>query len=235
MDGTTDVANTAQPSIKSRGLRFPKAAFMTPAMRTALRKDTYENTLVTACNRTALPEDTVLDIGAGIGAVSATLAKQQNVKMVHAVEANPELATYLTNMFALNGIENASVISGTLGKRKSTVDFHLRKNPALSSLVARDDSPAGTVEKIEVQNARTLMKELSPTVVVIDIQGSEADLIPDLDLSGLRAAVVKLHPKWIGPEGVNAVFAAMMEAGLNYNARGSNGKVVSFRRTWPTA
>lgn len=144
---------------------------MTLTMRTALRKDTYENTLVTACNRTALPEDTVLDIGAGIGAVSATLAKQQNVKMVHAVEANPELATYLTNMFALNGIENASVISGTLGKRKSTVDFHLRKNPALSSLVARDDSPAGTVEKIEVQNARTLMKELSPTVVVIDIQG----------------------------------------------------------------
>lgn len=60
-------------------------------------------------------------------------------------------------------------------------------------------------------------------------------MIPDLDLSGLRAAVVKLHPKWIGPEGVNAVFAAMMEAGLNYNARGSNGKVVSFRRTWPTA
>lgn len=119
MDGTTDVANTAQPSIKSRGLRFPKAAFMTPTMRTALRKDTYENTLVTACNRTALPEDTVLDIGAGIGAVSATLAKQQNVKMVHAVEANPELATYLTNMFALNGIENASVISGTLGKRKA--------------------------------------------------------------------------------------------------------------------
>ncbi|UOA27576.1 FkbM family methyltransferase [Pseudosulfitobacter sp. DSM 107133] len=233
MDGTTDV--NAQPSIRSRGLRYPKAAFMTPAIRTALRKDTYENTMVTACSRTALPEDTVLDIGAGIGAVSATLAKQQNVKMVHAVEANPELAAYLTKMFAMNGIENAGVIAGTLGARKSTADFYVRKNPSMSSLVEREETTASKVEKIDVLNAKALIKELSPTVVIVDIQGSEADLVPQLDLSGLRAAVVKLHPKWIGPEGVNAVFAAMMQAGLNYNARGSSGKVVSFRRAWPTA
>ncbi|ASM72617.1 MULTISPECIES: FkbM family methyltransferase [Roseobacteraceae] len=235
MDSTTDAAPSPQPSIKSRGLQFPKAAFMTPAIRTALRKNTYENALVTACGRTALPEDTVLDIGAGFGAVSATLARLQKVRMVHALEANPELATYLSGMFALNNIENATVISGALGKRKGTADFYMRKNPAMSSLIEREDSPAETIGKITVQNAKTLMKSLSPTLVVVDVQGAEADLVPDLDLTGLRAAVVKLHPRWIGPAGVDAIFAAMMEAGLKYYARGSSGKIVAFRRTWPTA
>jgi hypothetical protein len=54
-----------------------------------------------------------------------------------------------------------------------------------------------------------------------------------MDLTGLRAAVIETHPQWIGPEGMNIVFNAFMQAGLAYYARGSSGKVVSFRRNWP--
>jgi len=67
--------------------------------------------------------------------------------------------------------------------------------------------------KVEVLNAKTVFKDLQPTVLICDIEGAEADLIPQLDLSGLRAAVIETHPQWIGPEGINKVFRAFMDAG----------------------
>ena len=62
---------------------------------------------------------------------------------------------------------------------------------------------------------------------------NEAELLPEMDLTGLRAAVIELHPQWIGPEGVNAVFGALMGAGLAYYPKLSTQKVVTFRRAWP--
>ena len=44
--------------------------------------------------------------------------------------------------------------------------------------------------------------------------------------------MLELHPQWIGPEGVNKVFSAFIGAGFAYYHRGSQGKVVSFRRQW---
>ena len=68
--------------------------------------------------------------------------------------------------------------------------------------------------------------------VFADIEGAEASLLPMLDLTGLRGVMIELHPQYIGPLGVNAVFRAMMDAGLAYYARGSTQKVVCFRRNW---
>ena len=53
-----------------------------------------------------------------------------------------------------------------------------------------------------------------------------------IDLSGLRAAIVETHPQWIGPEGINKVMRAFMDAGLAYYHRGSHGKVLAFRSEW---
>ena len=86
--------------------------------------------------------------------------------------------------------------------------------------------------KVDVLNAKTVFKDIKPTVLICDIEGAEADLIPKLDLSGLRAAILETHPQWIGPEGINAVFKAFMDAGLAYYHRGSHGKVLCFRDRW---
>jgi hypothetical protein len=69
-------------------------------------------------------------------------------------------------------------------------------------------------------------------VLVCDIEGAEAELLPAGDWSGLRAAVVELHPQWIGQAGVQAVFDAMQRAGLTYFPRASQAKVVTFRKGW---
>ena len=63
------------------------------------------------------------------------------------------------------------------------------------------------------------------------LDGSGA-LLPGADLSCLRAAVIELHPQWIGQDGVQKVFDAMHRAGLTYFPRASEGKVVTFLKGW---
>jgi hypothetical protein len=81
-----------------------------------------------------------------------------------------------------------------------------------------------------VRPARDTIAALRPDVLICDIEGAEEMVLPLLDLSGLRAAIVELHPQYIGLRGVQKVFDAMNGGGLVYNPRRSNAKVVTFSR-----
>ncbi|WP_415920818.1 FkbM family methyltransferase [Tateyamaria sp. SN6-1] len=225
-----------QPSgdvIKTMGVRFPRRAdLLPPRIRHALRNNTYELKEAKAVLKVTQTDDVVMELGGGIGFVSSVVAKRRAVKHIHVFEANADLAGYIRDLHLENGIDNATVHNAILGKRKGTVDFHVRRTLVGSSL--SEDAVGGITrtDKVEVMNARSQMRAIKPDVLVCDIEGAEAELIPLLDLSSVRAAVIELHPQWIGPEGVTAVFQAFMAAGLTYYPRLSTQKVVTFRRTW---
>ena len=88
------------------------------------------------------------------------------------------------------------------------------------------------MEHVEVRAVNEELARVAPTVLICDIEGAEADLLPAADLSGLRAAIVEVHPQWIGQAGVQAVFDAMNRGGLSYFPKASEGKVVTFRKGW---
>jgi FkbM family methyltransferase len=223
----------ASPFVMSRGMKFPKdPRFIKGRLRAALRQNRYENKETEAVLRVVREEDTVIELGAGVGYMSTLVAKKRNVQAVHAFEANPHLIPYIRSVHEANDLSNAHVTHGILGKRKGRVDFYVRGNLLASSMMPFDDDSDVEVHQVEVLNAGQVFRSITPSVLICDIEGAEAELIPQLDLSGLRAAVVELHPQWIGPEGVNKVFQAFMDAGLAYYHRGSTNKVVSFRRAW---
>ena len=93
-----------------------------------------------------------------------------------------------------------------------------------------EENPTATT--VPVHDHKRVWKELKPNLLICDIEGAEVDLIPKLDLSQLRAAIIELHPQWIGTTGVNKVFQAFMDVGLAYYHRGSTNKVVAFRKFW---
>lgn len=219
--------------VMSRGMRFPKdPRFIKGRLRSALRQNRYEAKETEAVLRVVRPDDVVIELGAGIGYMSTLVATKRAVRSVHAFEANPHLIPYIRSVHAANGLENAHVTHGILGASEGHVDFHVRGNLLSSSMMPFDDDQEVETHKVEVLDAAEVFATVQPTVLICDIEGAEQDLIPTLDLSNLRAAVVELHPQWIGPEGVNKVFRAFMDAGLAYYHRGSTNKVVSFRRAW---
>lgn len=223
------------PMIKTpRGLLFPRDTdVVKPRIAAALRQGMYEAKEGNAVLRVIQPDDVVMELGGGIGFISTLVAKKSAAAAVHSFEANSALAAYIRRVHEINEIGNATVHHALLGKRKGKAEFHVRGNFLASSVDADNAEGVTRTETVDVLNANQQIKEIKPTVLVCDIEGNEAELLPEMDLTGLRAAVIELHPQWIGPEGVNAVFGALMGAGLAYYPKLSTQKVVTFRRAWP--
>lgn len=223
------------PFVMSKGMKFPKDGhFITGKLRAALRDNRYEAKEADCVLKLVRDGDTVIELGAGIGFMSTLVATRRKIKGVFAFEANPSLIPYIESVHAANALTNAHVTHAILGKRAGSTDFYVRDNLLSSSMEPLEgDTPDKTQKvKVDVLNAAHVFKEINPSILIADIEGAEATLLPQMDLSGLRGAMVELHPQYIGPEGVNAVFRAFMDAGLAYYARGSTHKVVCFRRAW---
>ncbi|MBV2360727.1 FkbM family methyltransferase [Thalassococcus sp. CAU 1522] len=232
MDGSPHPRN---PFIKSRGLKIPKHPDITVGrIRGALREGTYERKECDAVMRVVREGDVVLELGGGIGYMSTLLARKKKVAKVVSYEANPGLIPYIHSVHEANGIDNVEVRNALLAPRAGkAVPFHVRRNFLASSLDGEIDADA-IIETVEIEKhgISPTLKELKPDVLVCDIEGAEADLIPAADWSGLRAAVIELHPQWIGQAGVQAVFDAMHKAGLSYFPKASEAKVVTFLKGW---
>jgi len=225
-----DGSNTIDPTgfIKSRGLKFPKdGTYLTGKVRGLLRAGDYERDLTAAALKATREGDTVLDLGCGLGFVSGMIAKRRNIKEIHGFDGNATLLTYAEAMLATNGISNVTLTAGVLGKRKSSVPFYVRAPFAASSLTPIEGEEAEEV-KVEMQNIKTVLSAIKPTVIICDIEGGEAELLDGVTLKDVRQVVVKLHPGPIGHAGIRTVFDAMSKAGLAYDPRLSAGRIVGF-------
>ncbi len=237
MDAPAPETTPPDGIIRSRGLKFPlERDILGRKVVRLLRANDYETKEFEAVQALVGPQDTVMELGAGIGFMSTVAAVKCKARAVHAFEANPALLPYIRQVHALNGARNVTVRNALLAGRKGKpVDFYVRKNLLASSmepLQGDRDGGVVSVAKVEVENINTVLQEIAPTVLICDIEGAEADLLPKADLSCLRVAVVELHPQWIGQSGVQAVFDTMHKAGLTYFPKRSNAKVVTFRKDW---
>lgn len=223
--------------IQCHGMRFPNDPdIIRQRIRRALRQGSYELKEFEAVKALVNSDDIVLELGGGIGFMSTVASKFGKAKSVHTYEANPALIPYIKAVHQANGVVNATVNNALLASRKTKpVDFHIRRNLLASSLEPLQGATDGgviRVEKVPVDSINTVLMDLTPTVLICDIEGAEADLLPSADLSCLRCAIVELHPQWIGQKGVQAVFDVMHAGGLTYYPRRSNKKVVTFRKGW---
>lgn len=235
MDGTEAPHNKPE-FIRSRGMRFPyDERVITPKRRRLLRNNDYELKETEAVISQIKRSDTVIELGAGMGYMSTLMARKLKVAHVHAFEANPAMIPYIRKVHAANEITNATVHNALLGEEEGEVTFYVRGDFVASSMEDNlGDRHGGVIarETVPVRPMNTVMAELSPTALVCDIEGAEAHVIPAMDLSGLRIAILELHPQTFGKEGTAKVFDAMHAAGMIYFPRTSNAKVVTFRRDW---
>jgi len=58
------------------------------------------------------------------------------------------------------------------------------------------------------------VRSVKPSLLVIDIEGGELELVPHMDLTGIRAIVIELHERVTGPEGPQTVRQSLMARGF---------------------
>lgn len=190
----------------------------------------YENHEADALLLHLRPGDRVLDLGAGLGFISALAAGIVGEDAVMGVEAGPETVRLARRNLAANGFPGVKVLKGAVvGAGEGEVEFGQR--PAFWASALK--GPGGWPENAEVIRvpARPLGKLLAkfqPTVISCDIEGGELEVLTE-PLPGVRLVVVETHPLVYGPEGVARIVEALRGQGFA-ETEGAKKDTLVFRR-----
>ncbi len=174
-----------------------------------------------------VPEDRVLDIGAGLGLVSLVAHRACPGVVVAVVEANPQLVPLLRENLAAHGC-GAQVIHGLAALQQGEADFYL----AVEFWASSRRPGAGVAAKVRVpeHDLRKIMAETRPTILAMDVEGAESELLPELDLSGLRRLIVELHPEVYGPTRQYSLVSGLLAQGFSLSEMPGWSRVFAFER-----
>ncbi len=216
--------------IAYRGITVPLTGdHMIRPVVVQLFSDAYEVPEITALQAVVRPGDRVLELGTGLGIVTALAARAAQGGKVLTFEANPALIAPAAALFSQNQIGNVEARHGVItdGPGGGTLSFHLAEFFPEGSLAKKG---VGVIE-VPTWSAAETVKDFHPDVLICDIEGAEGDLLPALDLSSLRAAVIELHPHILSGTAVARIYGHLFQHGLFPAIEHSSGTVVVFQRT----
>lgn len=156
------------------------------------------------------PGDRVLEVGGGVGFVSLLCARLVGPENVLTYEANPGMRRIILANYALNEL------TPTLRDRAVTaaggdITFFVSDNIISSSLYQRDGGRAATVPSDALD---AVIAEWRPTVLVMDVEGAEVDILPASRLDGLRALILELHPHVVSEAALGRMRAHLAALGF---------------------
>ena len=167
-------------------------------VRSMLFKGTYEAHECDLVERGVHSGDRVLEIGTGIGLVSLVATRLCGGEgRVFSYEANPDLEPVIRENYRLNGWTPDLTMRAVTSDGRDLPFF--RSSNVISSSVI-DRNLAG--DKIVVQSLaiNDIIDEHLPSVVIMDVEGSEVDLLSTANLSRVRILIVEMHPHIVGKE-----------------------------------
>ena len=192
----------------------------------SLARGDYENPERRAVKAILRPGDRVLDIGACMGVVSLTAARIVGAQNVVALEPNPQAAAVARGNFERNGLP-VRLDRRAVGAASGHVELGIGPGSWLGASAIRS-YPGGYSVPAEIAPIAALVDEVRPTVLVMDAEGFEAEILPACPLQGLRAVVVEFHRFPLGAEAVEALRQLLSRAGFTEKRElGAYGKGAS--------
>jgi FkbM family methyltransferase len=201
------------------GLRFSTTASVVPwIIRKALYNRSYEAPERMLIRAILEPGDRVVEIGACSGMVSVVCASIVGAENVLSYEANPALEALIRQNFALNGLKPNVRMKAVTADGRDVV-LHVPKWVFSSSLV---DGIKGEAVTVASDAFAAIMAEFRPTALVLDVEGSEDELLGSGDLEGVHKIVVEMHPHIIGEARVAAIEDRLVSLGFSISNRALN-------------
>lgn len=194
------------------GIELPlKHPLITPPIQRDIYFGDYERKELDLIERRLQPGDTVMEVGAGIGFLSAYCARALGDDRVFAYEANPALLALIAEVHARNGVR-PRVTQALLGEGDGERDFFVEADYWASSLVRRSaESRCVRIPQIDF-NAE--LRRVAPSFLIVDVEGGEYELLRRADLSGVTKLCLEVHPDVLGNARVSELFAGLVAAGL---------------------
>jgi FkbM family methyltransferase len=219
----------AQFELSGVSLEVPDR-LLTKCIRDRLEAGKYEANEARAAQLMIDYGDRVLELGAGVGYVSSICAMLAGAGNVMSVEANPRLLNTARTNLDRNDCEETVLLHGAVVGAKVKGDrVHLKDAHAFwaSSLGAAEEEDTISVPALVLSD---LLEVHKPTVVIMDVEGAEADLFDTPWPDFVRVITVELHPNRYPDTVIKRIFDGMSASGLIYAPHLSRGALVGFCR-----
>lgn len=200
------------------GLKVPRSQYLRENRIARINAAKYEGQEIAGALHVVRKDDVVLEIGAGMGVVGGVIALNSKPKAVHSFEANPAMIPVINKLYELNDLNDVIAVKNTIlisnPDRPDVVEFHIQQNSFLgSSLIRPEEQPSKPVE-IPTGSFNDTADEIGATVLVMDIEGGELELLRYADLDPFRAVVVEFHPGAYGVGGMRECKKILTDAGF---------------------
>lgn len=195
----------------------PPSDFLNEQRIERLNAGEYEGAEVRGALSVVKPTDRVLELGAGIGVVGAAVALNCRPEVMISYEANPNLLPAIEKLYALNGLTHRIKLRNRVlmadPDRPETVTFYLKNSYLGSSLADSDKRPTRPVV-VGTDSWEAMRAEIAPSVLIMDIEGGELELLRHANLDGIRAVILEFHPDVYGKPGTREAKNILTEQGF---------------------
>ncbi|KKK62524.1 hypothetical protein LCGC14_3003460, partial [marine sediment metagenome] len=131
-------------------------------------------------------------------------------------EPNPFYSMVCNTNLDLNDL-HVEIYNAALGSQPGRSPFYLRESGGASSLWPDELYSSRTVEEIEVQVVAIdeVVQGKKINTLVIDAEGSEYELLTNMDLRPINKLVIEMHGQQLGESGTSEILAKLGKAGFD--------------------
>jgi FkbM family methyltransferase len=209
------------------GVRLRLGGHLSQSITERILSGNYEQDEMRGLSVILAPKDVVMEIGAGLGFLSSHCAKVVGSENTYAFEANPELEAVIRDTYELNGVSPHLEIC-VLAHEDSERTFYLEESFLVSSLTSQGQRTRAVKVPAKLLNAE--IARIQPSVLMIDIEGGEFELFPEIDLRTVRKIVMELHPRNAEREKTRSLISDLYARGFVAYKDASHGDVLCMER-----
>jgi FkbM family methyltransferase len=209
------------------GVRLRLGGHLSKSITERILSGNYEQDEVRGLSAILAPSDVVMEIGAGIGFLSSHCAKIVGSENTYAFEANPKLEPVIRDTYQLNGV-SPHLEMYILAHKRRVRTFYLDENFLVSSLTSQGRQ--AKVVKVPATPLNAEIARIQPSMLMIDIEGGEFELFPEIDLRTVRKIVMELHPRNAEREKTRSLVADLYARGFVAYKDASHGDVLCMER-----
>ena len=213
---------------KIGGLNFEFGEPPTYAILRAFSTGKYEHRETELVKKSIADGEVVLELGSGLGFMGVVANSHVGCAQYVAYEANPKLIQIINNNMKRNNVQ-FEVRNKLLFDGRGSHSFYVTKAFWASSLIKPKHADFEEF-RVESDDKNEIMKELKPSMLIIDIEGGEYAFFDDLNLSSVSKIILEVHPSVLSNLELSTMFRNILNAGFVWDFATFPGNVVYFHR-----
>jgi len=206
---------------------------MTRQLIKALHYGSYELPEINMIKRHIKPNDRVIELGVGIGATSMVLCDLVGSESLCVFDVDERNISLAKRNFELSGKQiTCQYFALTSGPdQPRTIRIASSANPTSSAAADLNRSDQESENEVATLDFEHVIGEFEATALVMDIEGSEYDLLMKADgFASLKTIIMETHARHIGTEKNIAMLNRLTQAGFEVAESTADGEVLALRR-----